>query len=70
MTNELEEQIFQIQSWKKDCEDSIKILMEKEDFEKKIFFAKEIYDCVTRKNILSAHLDLRKARLNRMSFSE
>ena len=68
--NELEEEIVQIDAWRRLCTDLIKDFMAKEDPEKKIFFAQEIHELIQQRNMLETHKEFRRVRIARLKYEE
>ena len=64
--NELEEEIAQIDAWRRLCTDFIA----KEDPEKKIFFAQEIHELIQQRNMLETHKEFRRVRIARLKYEE
>ncbi len=66
--SELEEQISVIERVQKQCLHAIKELMDREDFEKGIYYAQEIHELHQQKNMLETHKQYRRVRINRLKF--
>ena len=64
--SELEAQMDVIGAVQKQCEKKIRELMDAEDFEKGIFFPREIHELHQQKNMLETHMQYRRVRLNRL----
>lgn len=69
-TNELEEEIAQIEEWKQYFTRAIKAYMEAENPQQNVYFAKEIHQCIQERNMLSTHRDIRKVRINRLKLEQ
>ena len=64
--SELEEQIAAIDAEQKNCVDTIRELMAREDIEKGIVFPGEIHELQQRKNMLETHKQYRRVRISRL----
>ena len=64
--SELEEQIARIEEVQRQYLDTIKELMNREDFTKGIFYAQEIHELHQQKNMLETHKQYRRVRINRL----
>ena len=64
--SDLEDQISRIEAVQKQCTDTIRELMNREDFTKGIFYAQEIHELHQQKNMLETHKQYRRVRINRL----
>ena len=64
--SDLEEQIAGIDAVQKQCTETIKELMAREDMEKGIFFPAEIHELQQYRNMLETHKQYRRVRINRL----
>lgn len=69
-TTELEEQIALIEKAQKQCADTIRELMAREDPMHGIAFPAEIHELHQQKNMLETHKEFRRVRLRRLRFQE
>lgn len=68
--SELEAQISIIEAVQKQYLCTIKELMNREDFEKGIYYAQEIHELHQKKNMLETHKQYRRVRINRLKFEK
>ncbi len=66
--SELEAQIALLDEERKNCADTIRELMAREDPQKGVFFPAEIHALRQQRNILESHRQFRAARVNRLRF--